>query len=189
MDIAVNHITQETDQIELNKLLEWVIQGDRTAQAALYKKYYSKFMGVCLRYCQNKDDAAAVLNKAFLKIFNSLKNFDITKSFEGWGYRIVQNTAIDFVRKEVRKQRNVSWDDVAIEPSIDSDVLEHYNAQAVLNLIMKLPTATRTVFNMFAIDGYSHKEIAKELKISEGTSKWHVNTARKQLKEQIEAEL
>jgi RNA polymerase sigma-70 factor (ECF subfamily) len=189
LDIAVNHITQETDQTELKKLLKLVMQGDRTAQAALYKQYYSKFMSVCLRYCQHTDDAAAVLNKAFLKIFKGLKQFDTTQSFDGWGYRIVQNTAIDFVRKEVRKQRNVSWDEVPIEPSIDSDVLEHFNAQAVLNLIMKLPTATRTVFNMFAIDGYSHKEIAKALKISEGTSKWHVNAARKQLKQQIEAEL
>lgn len=189
MEIAINHIAQESERSEQKKLLELVMQGDRTAQALLYKQYYGKFMAICLRYCENTDDAAAVLNKAFLKIFKNLSTFDTTKSFDGWGYRIVQYTAIDFVRKEVKNQRNISWDEVSVEPSIASNALDSLNVQSVLNLIQQLPTATRTVFNMFAIDGYSHKEIAKELKISEGTSKWHVNAARKQLKELIEAEL
>lgn len=174
---------------DTDRLIRLCVANDRSAQAELYKQYYGKMMGICKRYFQNRDDAMEVLNCGFLKVFQNLKHYEQKGPFEAWIYRIIYNTIIDFLRskkKTVFSSISDAEEFVSTAPDLP---LQKLYTDDLLNLLYLLPDATRTVFNMFAIDGYKHEEIAEMLGISEGTSKWHVNQARKQLKELIERRL
>ena len=139
-----------------------------------------------MRYCANRDDALAVLNQGFLKVFHNLESYNNKYDFGGWIYRIVQYTAIDHVRKHLRKSKQMPTQELDVEIEIASTVIEKMYAEDLMELMHKLPFTSKVVFNLFAIEGYSHAYIAKELGMSIGTSKWHVNNARKRLKEWIE---
>lgn len=139
-----------------------------------------------MRYCDNRDDALDILNQGFLKVFHNLNRFDRKQDFGGWIYRIVQYTAIDHVRKHLRKDRQMPKEELDEHLEIDTGFMEKLYAEDLLKLMHRLPLTTKVVFNLFAIEGFSHQDIAKELSMSVGTSKWHVNNARKRLKEWIE---
>lgn len=173
------------------QLLEACIRKERRAQHALYKECFSFLMRVGYRYTQNKEDALILVNTAFLKIITQLEKFNEEQNFEFWAKKIMINTAIDNYRK-VKKQTEVfsSIDDFENNENyfIDADRADKkYDLEEILKLIQTLPQATRNVFNLFVIDGYSHKEISEMLSISEGTSKWHLSEARKILVKKIEA--
>lgn len=161
-------------EIELVKLC---VTGNRVHQEMLYHKYASKMFGVCLGYISDRDTAKDVLQDGFIKVFTSLQKFKGEGSLEGWIRRIIIHTAVDHYRKFIRDQRNVNIDEVKIVPfevSIPDKILE----KELLGLIHKLPEGARIIFNLYVIEGYSHKEIGEMLDITSGTSKSQVSRAR-----------
>lgn len=170
------------------ELIAKCIKQDRRAEYELYKLSYSYLMSICLRYNKDKDTASEILNMGFLKI---LKNISIYKSeipFKVWIRRIMVNTLIDEYRKQKREKERVTYVDQYYDSSDYADVndaLSNISCKQIYEEINKLPNATKQVFNLYVIDGYSHKEVGELLGISEGTSKWHLNAAREKLKEQI----
>ncbi len=175
---------------ELLKLINLCIKQERKAESALYKYCFTKLMPVCYKYYQNKDDIVEQVNKAYFKILNSLKTYDKEKSFDAWIKTIMVNTIIDEFR--VNKKRNSLFIDKStedIETTFHPFDLNQAEAKLTaddINIhVQQLPEASKLVFNLFAVEGYNHKEIAEKLGISEGTSKWHVNNARTILKRKL----
>lgn len=167
-------------------LVEKCIEGDPKAQRLLFDKFAPKMLGVCLRYAKNTEQAEDVLQEGFIKVFTKLKNYQGKGSFEGWIRRIMVNTSLDQIRKEVKFQDNVAMDDVDYKLELDTYILESLQAKDLLILINEMPEGYKVVFNMFAIEGYSHKEIAEELNISVNTSKSQYSRARSYLKVKLE---
>jgi RNA polymerase sigma-70 factor (ECF subfamily) len=174
------------------QLIALCIKQDRKAEYELYKLTYSYLMSICLRYSKDKDTASESLNMGYLKILKNINTYNPDIPFKAWIRRIMVNTLIDEYRKNKREREKV----VYVEEYFDSsnfsdvnDVMSKFNCEQIYAEIDKLPEATKKVFNLFVIDGYSHKDIGVMLDISEGTSKWHLNAARQKLKEQIENNL
>lgn len=160
-------------------LINGCIDNDRKAQERLYKQFYVAMMSVCMRYTHNEDDAMEVLHNGFLKVYKNMYRFDSLKAgLYTWIRSIMIHSAIDFIRQNVKHSRQVEIDQ-ATEPYIDSEAIEKLNAQELLHLVRKLPPATQTVFNLYIIEGFTHKEIGTMIGISEGTSKWHLSEARR----------
>jgi len=171
------------------QLIALCIKRDRKAEYELYKNTYSYLMSICLRYTRDKDTASEVLNMGFLKILSNLEKYNLAIPFKVWVRKIMVNTLIDEYRKNKREKEHVTYVEEYYETSDYSETneaLSKIDCQQIYELINQLPGATKQVFNLFVIDGYSHKEIGDMLGISEGTSKWHLSTARQKLKEQIE---
>ncbi len=171
------------------KLIAFCIRQDRKAEYELYRVSYSYLMSICLRYSRDRDRASESLNLGYMKILTNLKAYKPEIPFKAWIRRIMINTLIDEYRKNRRESEKVKYVDQYFDSSSYSEVNEalgRINVQQIYEQINKLPEATKNVFNLFVIDGFSHKEIADMLDISEGTSKWHLNAARQKLKEEIE---
>ena len=170
--------------MEISKeLLKNVIAGDRKSQIELYRQCFSVLMSAAYRFHNNEDDAAAVVNAAFLKILTKLDTYNDKAPFKAWIKRIILNEIIDEFRKnKKRKDLIVPEREDYIEESTHAEVDYNIEAEHLDEMLNHLPKGTRVVFNLFAIDGYSHKEIAEELNIKVDTSKWHVKEARKKLK-------
>ncbi|MEI6313104.1 MAG: RNA polymerase sigma factor [Bacteroidota bacterium] len=169
-------------------ILQGCVNGERLSQKKLYEKYYSKMMAVCMRYAHSRDEGATILNEGFYKVFTKISGFDIENgNVEAWIYRIMVNTSIDHYRQEV-KQRNIKELDVNVHNHHEdsSNVISQLSAEDIIELIQKLPTAYRTVFNMYVMEGMSHKEIGETLQISEGTSKSNLFKAKAKMKELVE---
>ncbi|MFT3702883.1 MAG: sigma-70 family RNA polymerase sigma factor [Agriterribacter sp.] len=161
------------------------INNDRKAQERLYKQFYGAMATICMRYTQNEEDAVEVLNNGFLKVFKHIQQFDKEKAgLYTWIRKIMVNTAIDFIRQNSKHAGKVEIDH-ATEPYIDSEALQKLDAQELLLLVRKLPPATQMVFNLYIIEGYTHKEIGAQMGISEGTSKWHLSEARRLLQKSL----
>ena len=143
-------------------------------------------MSIAMRYATDEHEAADILGHAFVKMFRSIQSYDATKgNFHGWLKKIVINESLDHIKQ---RSRFASLElDTVEEPFINSSIIETTDAAAILQLVRQLPRATHAVFVLYAIDGYTHKEIADQLNISEGTSKWHLSKARKILQQKINA--
>lgn len=165
------------------ELIKNVIAGDRKSQLELYRQCFSVLMSSAYRYHNNEDDAAAVVNAAFMKILTKLDTYNDKAPFKAWIKRIITNEIIDEFRKnKKRKELIVSARDDYPEETTHAEIDYDIEAEYLNDMLKELPKGTRVVFNLFAIDGYSHKEIAEELGIKAETSKWHVKEARKKLK-------
>lgn len=164
-------------------LVKKCVAGDAIAQRTLFDQHASKMLGVTMRYINDKERAEDVLQDAFIKVFKNLKRFQHSGSLEGWIRRIVVNTALDQLRKNKKRQRDVALDVSFIEITTNNFTEERLEADSLMKIVQQLPEGYRMVFNMFAIEGYSHKEIAKELGISENTSKSQYSRAKTVLKE------
>ncbi len=169
------------------KLVEQCLQGDHSAFEEIYKMLSPKMYTVSLRYTQSDFDAQDVLQDAFIRIYNNLKQFKFNGSFEGWCRRIVMNTAIESLRKKGRMKENSSEDmpEIAIEPKS----FERLKYEDLMKLIRTLPDGYRSVFNLYVIDGYSHKEIGELLGVTESTSKTQLFKARLALQKKVNATL
>ena len=167
-------------------LVKKCIDGDQRAQRELFETFAPKMLGVCMRYAKSVDEAEDVLQDGFVKVFAKLSYYSRSGSLEGWIRKIIVNTALDQIRKNVKFKNNIALDDVDYKLELKGNVLESLAAEDLLELINKMPKGYKVVFNMFAIEGYSHKEIAKELNISENTSKSQYSRARSYLKKQLE---
>jgi len=171
------------------ELLKGCISEERAAQNQLYKKVFSFLMNICIRYKNDYDTAGASLNAIFLKILQNLDGFRQEDSFFPWIKRIAVNHLIDEHRKEKRHAQNLTYYDqisYSKSPQTIHDRDAEMDSEYLVNMIRELPAVTAKVFNLYAIDGYKHREIAEMLEISENTSKWHVREARIKLKEKLE---
>ncbi len=151
-------------------------------QQQLYNLLYAEMMKVCLRYTNNMDDAGVLYNSSMLKVFAHIAQFKNVGSFNGWVKRIVINTCIDDCRKINKNTATDYTLENLTTVSVNPEVYENINANAIMDLVSTLPKNTNAVFNMYVLDGYKHHEIATALGITEGTSKWHLNEARRLLK-------
>ncbi|HQW05222.1 MAG: sigma-70 family RNA polymerase sigma factor [Flavobacteriales bacterium] len=168
-------------------LIARCIREEPKAQYEMYRALYGMMMSICSRYERNRQDAAALMNQGFLKILQNLGKKRSEVPFEPWARRIVINTVIDGYRKErERKEQETMEQPLEQIPTAEvNDYLRQMEAEAFAELLECVPKMSRNVFNLFAIDGFAHAEIAQLLNISEGTSKWHVSNARGILQQAI----
>ena len=170
------------------QLIKGCVDEDPVAQKLFYERFARKMMGVCLRYAQDQYEAEDILQDGFVKVFQKIGTFRGSGSLEGWVRRTIVNTALDNIRKTKIFQQHVDLDNAESLVSSEGLVLENIAANDLLKLICTLPTGYRTVFNMFAIEGYSHKEIADQLNISENTSKSQFRKAKAYLRKLMPGE-
>jgi RNA polymerase sigma factor (sigma-70 family) len=169
-------------------LINRCINGDRKAEYELFKECFSYLMSICIRYTRQEEKAKEVMNMGFYRIITNLDKYDSRQPFKPWMRRVMINTLINEYKKEKIHYGNHKYVENYHDQDNYSDANEaigRINAQQIYDMIDKLPPASAQVFNLFFIDGYKHSEIAQMLDISEGTSKWHLNSAREKLKELI----
>ena len=171
MSSASNQSISESD------LLEGCRRGDRKMQQELYNRFAPKMYGVCLRYASNAEEAEDILQEGFIKIFNKISSYRGEGSFEGWIRRIFVNTAIEHFRKKTYMQPITETEENTVEGKYLS-VLDSLAEKDIVRLVQQLSPGYRTVFNMYVVEGYTHKQIADMLGISEGTSKSQLSRAK-----------
>jgi RNA polymerase sigma-70 factor (ECF subfamily) len=172
--------------ISESDLIEGCMKGNRQMQYELYERFAPKMFGVCLRYAANTEEAEDILQEGFIKIFKKMGSYRGDGSFEGWIRRIFVNTAIEQFRKKTYLQPITEQEESTIEGKYIS-VLDHLAEKDIIQLIQKLSPGYRTVFNMYVIEGYTHKQIAEALGISEGTSKSQLSRAKLILQDLVKA--
>jgi RNA polymerase sigma factor (sigma-70 family) len=173
-----NHFTSIDSDAQL---IDGCVKENRFAQKYLYERYFGKLVSVTYRYARDKQEALDILNQSFLKIFQSLNRYQNTGSLLAWMKTIVLRTALNHIRG---KENFVNIDDVLNSKEdhpLSSEALLGQDVEYIIHALQQLPTATRTVFSLFEIDGYKHQEIAEMLGISVGTSKWHLSEAKSRL--------
>lgn len=171
-------------------IIKACIKQDTKASYALYRYCFALLMPVCYRYTRNEEDAADLLNKGFLKIHTNLARYSEDRLFDAWARKIMMNTIIDEYRNNKTYKEtmmNVDMSDLGQQyhPVDWNEAEARINNKELKKYIDKLPEASKVVLNLFVFDGLSHKEIASQLSISEGTSKWHLNHARVLLKKMM----
>jgi RNA polymerase sigma factor (sigma-70 family) len=175
---ASNQIFSESD------LIEGCLRGDRKMQYELYHQFAPKMYGVCLRYAGNAEEAEDILQEGFIKIFNKIGSYRGDGSFEGWIRRIFVNTAIEHFRKKTYLQPLTEVEENTMEGKYLS-VLDSLAEKDIIQLVQQLSPGYRTVFNMYVVEGYTHKQIAEALGISEGTSKSQLSRAKQILQDMV----
>lgn len=178
MSATSNHILSESD------LIQGCINGDRQMQELLYHRFSPKMYTVCLRYSGNAEDARDLLQEGFIKIFKNLSKYRGDGSFEGWIRRIFVNTSIEHFRKKVHLQDVTETQERTMEDK-EWNVLDNLAEKDIMKMIHQLSPGYKAVFNMHAIEGYSHKEIGDILGINEGTSKSQLARAKMVLKKMV----
>ncbi len=175
-------MAQPPQILPLTDLLAGCLRQQRRSQEELYRQFYGYAMSICLRYTQTREEAVEVLNDGFLKVFTKLNQYDLSKPFKPWLRRIMINTATDYYRQAVPHYYQSDLMAAEQVSSHEADVLSSLGHDYLLSLVQRLTPAYRMVFNLFAIDGYSHDEIAAKLGISVGTSKSNLTRARENLR-------
>ena len=168
-------------EVELDQIISGCLKQDKKCQKLLYKAFYSFAMGICLRYAGNREEAAEVMNRGFLKIFNHINGFDTRKPFKAWLCATMVNVFIDFYHSNLKMAYTSKTDRIKNDALIDRKLARN----DFLQMVQQLPLVYRIVFNLFSIDGYSHEEIAVMLNIDVGTSKNNLDKAREILKADI----
>jgi len=164
-------------------LVDKCVNREIKAQKEFYTLFARKMMGVCVRYASDIDEAKDFMQEGFIKVFNSIDKFNNSGSLEGWVRRIIVNTCL----MELRKVKPI-FNEIENLNIQSEQVFTYMNEKDILMFIQKLPQGFRMVFNLFAIEGYSHKEIAERLNISEGTSKSQYSRSRQALQNMIKEE-
>lgn len=176
---------QSSEWEDTNLLISECIAKNRAAQKALYNKYAGLFYAIIRRYTKQTEIADEILNDVFFKVFTKIESYSGAGSFEGWMKRIVTNTITDHMRKYVRNRDVYHAAELPEEVYMANDIVGQLSYKELLGLVHDLPDVQRTVFNLFVFEELKHKEISKELDISEVNSRWYLNDARKRLKEKI----
>ncbi|QKZ11471.1 RNA polymerase sigma factor [Spirosoma sp. KUDC1026] len=159
------------------QLIAALKRGENRAHKLVYERFSGKMLAVCTRYCTNRDDAEEVMLDGFMRVFEKIGQFREDGSFEGWIRRIMVTESLMFLRRNKQLRQEVALDDMLIEPDYDwADAT--LNENDLLGLIGQLPEGYRSIFNLYAIESYTHAEIAELLGISEGTSKSQLSRAR-----------
>lgn len=168
----------------LQHLIKGCINEDRSSQKTLYKAFYGFAMAICLRYANNRDEAASIMNEGFFKVFTNLDRYDMKKPFKPWLGKIMTNTSIDYYRAHIRANRMEDLERAG-DLSEEAAVMGKLAYEDILAMIHRLSPAYRAVFNLYVIDGYNHNEISEILGISVGTSKSNLHKARQKLQDMI----
>ena len=169
-----------------------LIENDRKAQYALYEHFYGKMKGISMRYQADELAAEDVVNRAFLKALKSIEKYQPSRPFAAWLSRITINENIDACRKTQKLRTIIQYDSELTDDDCNinryelNEAEKNLDAEQLILLINQLPVTTKQVFNLYVIDGYKHDEIAELLSITTGTSKWHLNSARKKMKVMIQ---
>ena len=180
MAIGRNRYTEQ-------EIIEGCRQNDRRCQEQLYRRFFPTLMGMCMRYTRDEDRALQILNDGYLKVFQNIDRFEASGSLEGWMRRIVFRCLADHFRKENKYLKFIVFDEP--EKRQDETALDKLYYDDIIDCVEMLPDRSREVFKLFAIEGYTHKEIGEKLTISEGTSKWHLSEARNKLKQLLKLRL
>jgi RNA polymerase sigma-70 factor (ECF subfamily) len=170
------------------ELIDRCLKGDKKAENELYTQLYSFLMSICRRYIRQEEQAREVLNIGFCRLLMNIGKYRPVAPFQYWARKIMVNVLINEHKKEKLHYGNHSYVESYYEDEKYSEInvaIGRFDVNRIVMYIDKLPAASRQVFNLFIIDGYSHKEISDLLGISEGTSKWHLNAAREKLKEML----
>lgn len=173
--------------LEIKELIRECISENPLAQKELYERYAPKMYPLCLQYANDEEEAKDVLQEGFIKIFGKLKQFKEKGSFEGWMRRIFINSALEKYRNKINFQ-TIDEKTEQLTGGVPEKIIDQLSANDLLTLIRELSPQYRLVFNLYAIEGYSHKEISRKLKISEGTSKSNLSRARNILQSRIKGE-
>ena len=171
---------------EIKDIIEGCVRGEKRSQDLLYRKFASLLYGICLRYAKNKMEAEDVLQEVYVKIYNNISSYHHDGSFEGWLRRIAVNTSITYYRKNLKHAFQEDIDDVVRHKNdpLQFDDLE-FTQEELMNCIGKLPTGYKTVFNLYVIEGFMHKEIADMLNIDVNTSKSQLSRAKSHLQKEL----
>jgi RNA polymerase sigma factor (sigma-70 family) len=171
---------------DLSKIIRLCKKQNKAAQKHLYDVYSPVLFGICLRYGSDRDDAEDILQKGFIKILTKIKQYRDEGSFEGWMKRIMVNTAISHYHKHKKHRQNY---DITEAPEVFTTTNEYgaedFTAEELLKVIQSLPEGYRTVFNLYAVEGFKHKEIAEQLDININTSKSQYSRAKKLLQQKL----
>ena len=166
------------------ELIKGCIQEKKACQRELFARFSGKMMSVCMRYARNRAEAEDILQEGFIRVFDNISKFRFQGSFEGWVRRIMVNSALKFYSKKAFKQEFPGIESYH-EQSTDPVIYSQLSEQELLNMVAELPDGYRLVFNLYIIEGYSHKEIGKMLKIGESTSRSQLTKARKMLQQKV----
>jgi RNA polymerase sigma-70 factor (ECF subfamily) len=171
-----------------NEIIDGCLRNDRKMQKELYDRYASKLYALCLRYAHDRAEADDILQEGFVKVFFKIHQFSQQHSFEGWLRRVMINTAITHYHRNVKHYYQKDIDEIQ-ESEIQEihEVLEdEYSTEELLSVVQGLPVGYRTIFNLYAVEGYKHKEIAEMLNIAEATSKSQFHRAKKMIQERLQ---
>ena len=171
--------------LSLEELIEGCRNDKRKAQKELYKRYAPLLLGICVRYAKDSSEAEDVLQEGFIKIFDKIKLYNNQGSFEGWMRRLMVNTAISNYRKNLKRYYKIDINEPSVKGVSQDWSNCDYTKDELMHVISTLPDGYRMVFNLYAIEGYKHKEIAELLNIDETTSKSQYSRAKKQLQEKL----
>jgi RNA polymerase sigma-70 factor (ECF subfamily) len=170
-----------------HQIIEMCAKHDRKAQQVLYDKYSRPLLGVCLRYAADKAEAEDILQDSFLKIFHSIKDFTGSGSFIGWLRKVAVNTAITHYHKNLKYRYHVDIEEyVTIEAGVMSFEEDFFTSDELYRVLNELPTGYRMVFNLYAVEGYKHKEIAEMLGIDTNTSKSQYSRAKAVIRDKLD---
>lgn len=170
--------------MELDQVINGCLLGDRFCQKALFDRFAGRMLGVCMRYAKNKMEAEDLLQDGFMKVYSNLEQYKNEGPFEQWIRRIMINNAIKKYHKK-SNQNEIASSDLMPEEAIEPDALTQFGERELLDIIEELSDGYRMVFNLYAIEGYSHKEIAGILDIEESTSRSQLTKARKILQDKL----
>lgn len=169
---------------ELETLISGCMRNERGAQEKLYRLFYPRMMALVKRYIDHDEQAEEVLNNGYLRAFQKIGQYNFQGSFEGWLRKIIFHAVADYVKQNTRYSTQILL--VEKDQQVENTHAEKLYYDQLLKLVQELPDATRNVFNMYVMEGFTHREISEIVGISEGTSKWHLSEGRKLLKEKIE---
>ncbi len=183
--MSENQETNNERMLSEAQLVKNCLAGKADSQELLYRRFASRMFGVCLRYAKNKMEAEDIMQEGFIKVFQNLKNFRCEGSLEGWVRRIMVNTAINYYKSNLKYLQTLDIDDCSNNEHVSVEAIDNISLKTLLGLIQRLPEGYRMVFNLYVIEGYSHKEIAESLGVSENTSKSQLSRARKVLQDKL----
>ena len=164
------------------EIVNGCVRNDRTFQEILYRQYYAVMMQMCMRYANNdRERALEILNDGFLRVFKKLDTFEFKGSLEGWIRRLIFHAISDYFKANKQYIESIVFEEPE-HKMVENGSLNSLYFDDILKIVETLPPTTRSVFKLYAIDGYNHAEIAEQLNISVGTSKWHLSAAREKLK-------
>jgi RNA polymerase sigma factor (sigma-70 family) len=161
-----------------NQLIQGCLQQDRTSQKQLYSEFAEVMLGVCYRYTKSVADAEDVMQEAFVKVFKNLQQYKGDGELGAWIRRIMVNTALNYLKRNSKYQGDLSFDNVTLHPVADDDPQMLLDTRELVNLLRQLPAGYQLIFNLHAIEGYTHVEIGQLLGISESTSRSQYSRAR-----------
>lgn len=169
----------------MDHIISGCISGDRQSQETLYREYFNYAMTVCIPYCNTDFEAEEMVNDGFMKVFDKIEKFDQTRPFTPWIRRIMINSAIDHIRSQKKHYLNEDIDEELSVTSDDLSVIDRISSDELLSKVMELSPGYRSVFLLYAVEGYKHYEIADQLGISEGTSKSNFAKAKRKLQDSL----